>query len=51
MTRHWAWGLVFLLELILCLIPWPVPVTGFLGPVIEYLAEADDGAVFTAPIF
>ena len=52
MTHHWAWGIAFLLELILLSpIPWPVPVTEVpSGKVIEYLAEADDGAVFTAPI-
>ena len=52
MTRHWAWGFAFLLELILLSpIPWPVPVTEIpSGQVIEYLAQAEDGAVFTAPI-
>lgn len=52
MTRHWAWGLAFLFELILLSpIPWPVPVTAMpTGEVIEYLQQADNGAVFTAPV-
>jgi hypothetical protein len=52
MTKHWGWALVILLELIIISpVPWPVPVTKIpSGTVVEYLRDAESGAVFTAPM-